>query len=313
MHAHRFRETLSGDVLRGVRVGLEDREGRLTRLGALKSCQWTVFRHDVNSTRQNNGEDKGAIAEDYVGERASGIYVVVEFERNTHTALILRKSRPASDEKGGETHLPLLLTRMPAPLRDAFLDYLATTFDTRAEIMRLSDNYISNALEAFLGEISKHGPDQLERAVKDVQVTLSFKVPATPSLKSLDITIRREDLMGFLNRGGRIIDSQRNGQSRAGEKRDKRDSDYRNDWPFMAALSEYLRFHLAIDIGHERVSISRVACAGFILSSEGKAKIFAPYMIGGLADPNQIMRTPTQNAVASLVHQLLDRAKGSLD
>jgi hypothetical protein len=43
---------------------------------------------------------------------------------------------------------------------------------------------------------------------------------------------------------------------------------------FTAALAHYIDGHLALNINHPYVAISKIACGAFVLGAEGRIKIF---------------------------------------
>src|ERR1700730_8924490 len=61
-YASQFRDVLTGEVLRGVRVGLAADEETLARVGALKNVQWSLLRNEEDwepgiDESQMNGND----------------------------------------------------------------------------------------------------------------------------------------------------------------------------------------------------------------------------------------------------------------
>lgn len=244
-------------------------------------------------------------------------------------------------------HLPLLLLRMPAPLKAAITDFLSRTFDCRVSSLGLGTRSLVRALETWTREL---GPEANATAAKDVMLTLGFYPPTvmqcrrrrrqeqchqqqekaqvkkadgdkddaqeasetTSGLKSIDVIVPSADLLRFITAGktrelgkDEPPDQARGRRKRAGtEDRDpyieaKRrrlagDKDEEGwTWrrrpatsehsvsmldsgppqPFTEALAQYVQQHLALDMFHPAVRISKVACGGFVLS-EGRVKIF---------------------------------------
>ncbi|KAI4143334.1 MAG: hypothetical protein LQ340_007042, partial [Diploschistes diacapsis] len=257
-YARRLTEVLKGDIDHGldlVDAGDED----TSRLGSLKKCRWANL--GASGAGDTHNEDGGATTADGLG-LMEGIRIDIEYERASYSALLLRDAAKEQDSRNSEYSLPLLFTRMPAPVRTAFLDFLAVTFDTRAESLRLNVHFIGDALENFISELSED-PDSMESIVKEVQLSLGFKKPVQASLRTLDIAIPREDVGGFLAHG-KTIKSSSSGGSKT------------TSGPFMTALREYFATHLALNVDHDQVFISRVACGAFALGKEGKVKLFAP-------------------------------------
>lgn len=244
-------------------------------------------------------------------------------------------------------HLPLLLLRMPAPLKAAVIDFLSRTFDCRASSLSLGTRSLVRALETWAGEL---GPEVSANSAKDVVLTLGFYPPTvmqcrrrmrqepqhrqqdiaqvkqadgdeddalealetTSGLKSIDVIVPSADLLRFITAGrahelGKDAppNQARGKRKRTGaESRDpnieaKRrrlggDKDEEGwTWrrcpatpepsgsmldpgppqPFTEALAQYVQQHLALDMFHPAVRISKIACGGFVLS-EGRVKIF---------------------------------------
>ncbi|KFY62929.1 hypothetical protein V496_04329, partial [Pseudogymnoascus sp. VKM F-4515 (FW-2607)] len=107
-----------------------------------------------------------------------GVIIEIVYEKANYTAILLRDIT-ASDTTnsvnvGGEfTHLPLLLTRLPPPLRTTLLDFLATRFDTRASPLHLSSSFLKGALGGYIDALTAGGGD-VKGAVGDVVVSLAF-------------------------------------------------------------------------------------------------------------------------------------------
>ena len=155
-HSRRFSHTLKGEVLRGVQVGENEAEG-LVKAGKFKACYWTLLIEDGPGDELQGSERPG-------GGITNGVKIEMEYEKNQYMALLLRLQD--SKRFDGEVHLPLLLTRMPNALRTVLFDYLATTFDTRVESMRLSSNFIGATLESFLAQISEASVEDLRSIVQ---------------------------------------------------------------------------------------------------------------------------------------------------
>jgi hypothetical protein len=83
----------------------------------------------------------------------------------------------AEEQAVDPTHfliLPLLLLRMPAPLKNVIGDFLSTTFDCRISPMRLGTRSLVSSWEAWIKSagLPSHGP-----LAKDVVLSLGFYVP----------------------------------------------------------------------------------------------------------------------------------------
>ncbi|KAI9879837.1 MAG: hypothetical protein M1830_006860 [Pleopsidium flavum] len=316
-HARRFRDILKGDVLRGVRVGLGDNDEGLERAGSLQGCRWTLLGHERAWAERNGGSGAPEAKGKGVNEVA-GVLAVIQYEKNTYTAVMLRESREnGAMMDGGFSHLPLLMTRMPAPLRETFLDYLSSTFDTRPSPIKLSSAFLTSSLEHYLDDLTT-GQDRLQFSanmktiVKDIQVTLALSPPVAPLLKNLDITISQDDILRFLSRGKRIRQQQPATDTALSRKRKLSSlecTDFAQPGPFTAALSHYMDAHLAMSLTHPDISISKIACGAFVLGAEGKVKIFAPENVSELDEEKEEL-SPGRKAVERFVAGLVGRTMG---
>ncbi|CAJ2512550.1 Uu.00g055650.m01.CDS01 [Anthostomella pinea] len=115
-------------------------------------------------------------------------------------------------------HLPLLLLRMPVPLRAALVDFLASTFDCRVSPLRLGTRSIVHSWESWLAESGLINRSTLS---KDVALTLGFHVEPPESnfgdqtadhsleetvqlgLKSIDVIVPADEVYRFLRAGDR--------------------------------------------------------------------------------------------------------------
>ena len=307
IHARRFGSSLKGDVLRGIRVerNITD-EG--AKAGPFKQCSWKIVGGEEDQLVQGHGESQDN-APNAAAQDVLGIQVEMEYEKATYAALMLQKRGSRPDPSNGKVHLPLLFTRMPTSLREVLLDYLATTFDTRAEAMRLSNGFIGGALDDYLQTILRGGSRHLQKVVKDMHLTLGFKAPVAPSLRSLDITINREDVLLFLKQG-EMSRQTRDPGSKNGRKR-KKDNSMEADGPFMIALSDYIIEHLALDVSHEAVFLSKVSCGAFVLGREGRARIQSPIAPIESANQDEGDANSMPEATTGLLRRLLLEAEGN--
>jgi hypothetical protein len=314
IYASQFRDILTGEVLRGVRVGLAaDDEAQLARVGALKTVQWTLLKDEFDWEEAQNMDpaavDETALLNDTIH---TGILVEVIYEKATYSAILLRNEDQSNQAAiPGFSLYPLLLTRMQSSLRETFIDYLATTFDTRASVLKLPSTYIADSLETYLFDVTttENGPmdavtahRSLRTVVKDVLITLSFDVPGmTSSLKTMDITISKEDTQRMLARGEQLLD-QPPPETETGQISSNR--------PFITALKQYVSQHLALHLDNPAVKISRIACGAFVLGTEGKLKLSSPPTVDMGED---VQRKATDSLVASLVELARGKKMGVVD
>ncbi|KAI9051739.1 hypothetical protein LZ554_004779 [Drepanopeziza brunnea f. sp. 'monogermtubi'] len=317
-HAQRFRDILVGEVLRGVRVGLGNKEDDvLSRVGALQTVTWRQLLPEEEAWRA--ADETGSADEDVATGLAllcRGMVVTVAYEKMEYKAILLRDARgddadassvvgTAGKETETETDdgfqsFPLLMSKMPGSLREAFTEFLAGTFDTRISALCLSSQYLVSAFERYLADISmgEDGEplDLIERSralrhtIKETLVVIGFDIPGgSAALKTIEINIAREDLPRMVARGKTI----------------GRQGDGDGDSPFFKALTTYIKGHMALDLRSEKVKISRIACGAFVLGSEGKIKLTQL--------PSESDRQPARGpATGRLINGLIGAAAGGL-
>lgn len=437
--SRRLRDTLVGDVVRGVQVGLEG-DATLGRLGALERVEWrecslgTLLPTLADTEAEAEAEAEGGAGNEGRRRRGGGIRrgrareprprkaprllcLELEYERATFHALML----PSLDDRAQEemesgdgdepsglrkppswtqtiagsgdqvrvhdeedanknedfAHFPLLLTRMPAPLRAVLVDFLSTTFDCRISPLHLGTRTLVRSWERWIEESGVTRTSSRRRVLnKDVALTLGFHLaqPQAPSattmatsgasapneqqhsdppapplgLKTIDVIVPADEVHRFLRVGQKptILPSshtnnrknlkrpaadpasreeERLRRRKRGGGRDEEgwawreaiahptpehaDEQDRNrhdtetfPQPFTDALAAYLSHHLALDIHHPGVRVTRVVCDAFALS-EGRVKVFAPRG-DGAGDGDGAA------AVETFVRDLVRRAKG---
>lgn len=299
-YASQFRDVLTGEVLRGVRVGLGADDEILARVGALKTVRWNLLRNEEDwepgaDETEMNGDDTTIQRRGHTGILAEIIY-----EKSAYSAILLHDTeKQGGDEIAGFSHYPLLLTRMPGPLRETFLDFLAATFDTRASVLKLPSHFLAETAEKYLANIisTENGTLDTEPAtrvlrtvIKDILITLAFDVPGmTSSLKTMDITISKDDSWSMIKSGQKlvqVVDGQKNGDNAKVPR------------PFTRALKHYVDAHLGLKLDDPRVKISRVACGAFVLGTEGKIKVSTPPTD---SDEDDMQRKATKTLLAGLI------------
>lgn len=268
-YATRLRDQLTGDVLAGLQAvpALAGDDEGLSKTGALKTCSWESIGMSLNENNEDN--------------EMHGILVALEYENAVYKAVLLPGLGPArenttsitstaSTERKGSTHLPLLMTRLPTALRQTVISFLSTNFDTYCSAFRLPSNFMCAGLDVYVGAFlsSDYGDDgTLEDVVKDMHLTLSFSPSIAPALRSLNIAIPRASFGEFL-RNSPTTPANSNGN------------------PFLSNLSAYIEKHLSmkLDLGasstaqppaKKHMRLSKIACGGFVLGSEGRMKLVA--------------------------------------
>lgn len=255
-YSTRLRDQLTGDALGGLQAGIgaagsgggyDDDGDSLSKTGALRTCTWETI-----SASEENAQSRG-------------ILVVLEYENITYKAALLAGLDNTSERKGS-TVLPLLLTRLPTGLRQTFISFLSTNFDTYCSLLRLPSNLMCTGLGIYVDSfLSSDATAILQDVIKDMQLTLSFSPSVAPALRSLNITIPRASFREFLGNSP---------------------SSTNDPSPFLSNLSAYLDKHLAMklnlgtspsnqSLAKQHVRLSKVACGGFVLGSEGRMKLVA--------------------------------------
>lgn len=255
-HAKRLKEQLKGDSVRGVQVDFASAE-ETARLGPLDDCSWDpVGDEDAWIDRYQQPADADALQLSLAlgPDKARGIEVSLDYEKQSYNALLLRDPGLTASPQGF-TSLPLLLVRMPGPIREIFLNYLRTTFDAHVAPLRLPSPFITSSLETYFKHLSAPSSTQsIPDVIRSLQIQLAFP-NTTHLLKHIDISIAGADVAGFVSRGMAMQKS--------------------HPRPFTAALSTYLKKHLALDMAHPKVQISKISCSSFHLSTE-RLKLVAP-------------------------------------
>ncbi|KAI1453846.1 kinetochore complex Sim4 subunit Fta1-domain-containing protein [Annulohypoxylon moriforme] len=264
--SRRLRDVLVGDVVRGVQVGLENDGGALGRTGALYGVEWRWVDGERILGERSGGRD-GSVelgnGDDGQTSKSGKRVMCIElrYENARFSALLLPNLAGSEESTGsnyqpswtwkidgdstnsqtGEAdkttflHLPLLIFRMPAPLKSVLVDFISSTFDCRISPLALGTRSLISSWEAWL---SDNGSNNGRKALsKDVLITLGFhieppeqkpKVPGGISegenisenqgqkseqlqlgLKSIDITIPAVDVHRFLRAGGKLDEESR--------------------------------------------------------------------------------------------------------
>lgn len=269
-YATRLRDQLTGDVLAGLQAtpALAGDDEGLSKTGALKTCTWESINMSLSEDDENDG--------------IPGVLITLEYENAVYKAVLLPGLRPApenasltsttSTEREGSTHLPLLMTRLPTALRQTVISFLSANFDTYCSAFRLPANFMCAGLDVYVGAFlsSEYGDDgTLEDVVKDMHLTLYFSPSVAPTLRSLNITIPHATFGEFLRSSPTTPPANSSGN------------------PFLSNLSAYIEKHLSmkLDLGvssnarqypaKQHVRLSKIACGGFVLGSEGRMKLVA--------------------------------------
>jgi Kinetochore complex Sim4 subunit Fta1 len=274
-HARRLRDSLVGDTLRGVQVAAELSEVSNTSTGgALRTCTWDLLGDEAAWERahrlQEDDEDEISALVQVEAQDARGIHVELRYNQATHCAVLLGDPLEKSVVPGF-TALPLLLVRMPVPVRETFLEYLSTTFDTRISPMMLRPPFLGSVLEKILERSNTGSTPDTNLFVKGLQIQLSFP-SVTPLLKNIDMTFSPEDMSQFISRG-RILMQRRSTVSSTLDIPPGSTTAPAVTGPFIIALSAYLEHHVAMSLEHPAIVLSKVALGSFAFAREGKLKV----------------------------------------
>lgn len=241
--AHRLRDTLVGDVVRGIQIGLESSETTYGQVGPLRSVKLRWFKASSVLGSGDETEDGENGWKDLPESRKQGLWLQIRHEHASYIAVLLpgletfgnqgmSRWQMAPGEKVGNSgaqaeqnnflHLPLLLFRMPASLKTIICEWLSSTFDCRVSKLALGTKTILDVWEHWVQRMG------LPTTGPDFQIVLGFNAPLpdpdTPTiqngasaesdadskavmasgLRSLDITIRAIDLRRFVRAGKNI-------------------------------------------------------------------------------------------------------------
>ncbi|KAJ5790087.1 uncharacterized protein N7518_007098 [Penicillium psychrosexuale] len=265
-YATRLRDHLTGDVLAGIHTSTSAADDdALSKTGALKNCLWQPI------SSQSSRDEAPSRSESIT---FPGILVTLEYENIVYKAALLADSKSPPKQRTGSTSLPLLLTRFPTALRQTFLTFLSTNFDTYCSPLRLPSSFLCAGLETYVDTLRTQRTstsDPVEDIIKELQLTLSFSPSIAPALRSLNVSITRASLADFLR--------DQSGQSAP----ESRSLQHKLRSPFIANLTSYLETHLAMkldldgsssdQVAKQHVRLSKVACAAFVLGGEGRVKL----------------------------------------
>ncbi|CAI4213113.1 unnamed protein product [Parascedosporium putredinis] len=305
----RLRDTLIGDVVRGVHVGLDTAQSEIGRAGSLESVNLRWIRVNdfltSHSDRRSPSPDLGADEPDRdeglgpsgCGGASGSIYGK-------------KRAREGDLDPSHFLRLPLLLLRMPTSLKNVVTEWLSGVFDCHISPLSLGTRGLVRIWETWLKSVPlpTQGP-----AAKEVVITLGFSLPhladepadgtsdneqrdgndnvprgVQQGLRSIDITMQPEDISRFVEAGLRIAQNrtaagpkpwvgdartrrilagghEQDGwawKTEAGQTGDEAD----DEQPFVDALALYLDTHLALNLFHPSVRVTKIASSGFVLT-----------------------------------------------
>jgi hypothetical protein len=288
-HSRRLRDVLKGDNLRGVQVDFASADSAVASSGPLNECEWNMIGDESSWVAYHQHMD-GSQSQDtpsVTPDSARGLMVDLYYAKHSYNALLLRD--PVVTTSPTEfTNFPLLLVRMPAPIREIFLNYISTTFDARVSPFKPNPSFLTSALESHLTHLTAASSTQsIPEIIKVLGLQLTFPALNSTLLKHIDLSIARDDVPGFHTRGKLIL--QRN-----------RSRTTKDNTPFTTALSEYLAAHLALTNidDNKNIHVSKIGCGAFNISTDGKLKLFAPAPIA--TDGSEYGNTTAEDSAAEL-------------
>ncbi|KAL2876585.1 hypothetical protein SGCOL_008162 [Colletotrichum sp. CLE4] len=353
--SQRLRDTLVGDVVRGVQVGLEGSDSSLGRAGPLEKVgiRWVGVEALLGAADDTDPDlSRDLVSDPFGADDAARKKRCLVFEMRYENALCTAVLLPSLSEKIAEEstgglqsannlgvpgllassdskddrnflHLPLLLLRMPAPLKTIIVDFLSSTFDCRISPLRLGTKGLTTAWKRWIEDAGLPSQGAL---AKDMVLTLGFYIPPAVTsdgtdeqppdglgIKSIDIIIPAEELKRFTKEGRALTnptvtnktgltqgyqDDPRKRKKLAGGKADEGwgwvDGGGDQQEAFLHALGAYLENHLALNLFHPGVRVTKIACGGFVLS-EGRVKVFVPP-----GDDDEVFE-PVRNLISDLI------------
>jgi hypothetical protein len=313
VHAKRLRDEITGDSMRGIQIANELAGiTSASTAGSLQSCTWDLLGDESTWERlhasQDEDEDEISALMAVNSQQALGIHVQVKYERLTYSAILLgdadRKTAVSSF-----TSFPLLLLKMPAALRELFLNYLATNFDARITPMKLRPHFLSSLLEHILDSAVSTSDSGLEVDMtafpRGLQLQLSFP-SVTPNFKNMDISLSQEDLIQFIRQGQTLWDQRSFTTKSRSENLPPSKSPVTG--PFTTALSTYLSHHLALNFEHPAVVLDKIAIGPFAFGSDGRIKILDPSL-----EAQDIWKMLLEHAQVQRMQEKDDILKGTED
>lgn len=350
-YAARLRDHLTGSLFGAQGWRAQDEPfaaGGLSAIGALQSCTWEVISsldfigQGSEAQGDNSGQETTREQEQEQEKGPAGLLITLSYETATYKAALLAapgssaskgnkkeghqkrgRGRPSlaskmssSSSSSASIHLPLLLTRFPKPLKEPFIAFLASTFDTYVSDLRISSAGMCGVLERYIESLNVRSPGENENAnaqdvIREMHLTLSFAPPIAPSLKALNVNIPRETVGSFLRTPSSSSSSSSKGS------------------PLLSGLSAYLQKQLSMEFGSALsvasaptpgeaeggasvvggyARLTKIACAGFVVTAEGRLKV----VVKGADGENERNQGALRGGQA-LLRSVLERAGMGLD
>ena len=253
------------------------------KVGAIKKVKWEVL-EDVRDLDVEEDLDDGGRTGGYVhmngsrGGRAagngnevgSGIVVTLTYEAAEYRVILYG---PAPGSASASDHaLPLLLTKTPPLLSKRIFTFLLDTFDIRMSPFKVPDILLRQALESYIQILYKaistfsglRKTAFLSATLQDVKITLSFRPPVAPHLRSIDFDIQTDTVCNMI------------------------DTAVTNKVDFTQVLDSHINHYTAMQMdlpsaqGNEGSNtpepeplmwISKIVCNAFAISGDGRFKL----------------------------------------
>lgn len=187
----RLRDTLVGDVVRGIQIGLESSETTYGQVGPLRSVRLRWFDAGTILGDGDTTDEQDSGWSDLPESKKRGLWLQIRHENASYVALLLpgtslndhnasrwRMAPEEVVEDGDESsnkdhflHLPLVLFRMPVALKNIICEWLSTTFDCRVSKLALGTKTILSVWEEWVQRMG------LPTTGPDFQILLAFNAP----------------------------------------------------------------------------------------------------------------------------------------
>ncbi|KAH7241131.1 kinetochore complex Sim4 subunit Fta1-domain-containing protein [Fusarium redolens] len=285
--ASRLRDTLVGDVVRGIQLRLEAADTSLGQVGALNGVRIEWFHASTflgEDAPDFDLEAPRGDQSDLPDDQKQGLWISIEHENAAYAAILLPGLSDSSESR---------------QMNDK--NWLAASFDCRVSRVTMGTKTILGVWESW---VANEGLN--DRGI-DFTITLAFNMSlqtsegltaidktqtqeealANPGLRSVDITISAQDLRRFVRAGEKShIPGDASWQGDARERRRLAGGNTDDGWawrtkgpaeasPFTEALGLYLHHHLALNLFHPSVHVTQISCAGFVLG-QSRLKIIMP-------------------------------------
>lgn len=296
-YSAQLRIWLRGDDSFAGGVGSPD---DLLNTGALKHCAFTQLptqHHSQEATRDTNA---------YHGYDTSGLLLSIAYEKAYYKAILLYPQGGSEvTETSDSTSLPLLLVRMPGPLRQTVFEFLAKTFDTHISPLTLQSPELVGILERYLAtlwEPSALSMALIQPTIRDLVLTFTMAHPISPSLRTMEARLESSTVLKLMKRA----------QHTPG-----------NAWPLLRNIGAHLQDRTGLNVNNAfylhkednggSMRLSRIACGAFVLSEDGRLKLVDPKTVVSGAGGGRAQQTAGVGDTQEEVSESFTRTAESVD